>query len=52
MLEQKLDYLHDNPVQERWKLTDEAVNYNYSSLSFYERADLRHNFIKHYTDHV
>ena len=52
MLEQKLDYLHHNPVQERWKLTDEAVNYKYSSMSFYEQADLRYGFIKHYAEHV
>ncbi len=30
-LEQKLDYIHFNPLQERWRLVDEPTNYKWSS---------------------
>lgn len=36
ILEQKLDYIHNNPLQEHWNLVKEPQEYNYSSASFYE----------------
>ena len=33
---QKLDYIHANPVQEKWSLCKEPKDYFYSSAAFYE----------------
>lgn len=33
---QKLDYIHNNPLQEKWKLTEFPEDYKYSSAKFYE----------------
>jgi putative transposase len=33
---QKLDYIHANPLQEKWKLCAEPKDYKYSSAEFYE----------------
>jgi putative transposase len=35
VLEQKLHYIHQNPIQEKWNLIDLPENYRYSSASFY-----------------
>lgn len=35
VFEQKLDYIHQNPVQEKWKLADLPENYYYSSARYY-----------------
>ena len=52
MLEQKLNYIHHNTVQERWQLTNDAVNYKYSTMSYYETGNTIFEFIKHYIDAV
>ena len=44
ILEQKLDYIHYNPVQEKWKLVADAVRYPYSTMSFYELGDKKFDF--------
>ena len=36
VIEQKLDYIHNNPVQEKWSLAPEPAAYLYSSAAFYE----------------
>lgn len=36
ILEVKLEYIHLNPLQERWNLVTRPENYHYSSASFYE----------------
>jgi putative transposase len=33
---QKLDYIHNNPVKEKWNLTNIPENYRWSSARFYE----------------
>ena len=33
---QKLDYIHNNPNVEHWKLCKEPADYYYSSAKFYE----------------
>lgn len=33
---QKLNYIHHNPIQEKWKLADIPENYRFSSAAFYE----------------
>jgi REP element-mobilizing transposase RayT len=35
MINQKLDYMHDNPCQGVWQLVDSPVNYKHSSALFY-----------------
>ena len=52
VMEQKLEYIHHNPVQDKWKLVDEAVNYKYSTMSFYERGESIFDFVKHYMDSI
>ena len=37
MFEQKLNYIHNNPLQQHWQLVDNPVKYKYSSASYYER---------------
>ena len=37
-LQQKLNYIHNNPLQPRWRLAESAENYIWSSARFY--ADL------------
>jgi len=33
---QKLQYIHNNPLQEKWKLVEYPADYKYSSAKFYE----------------
>ena len=35
ILLQKLDYIHNNPVKEKWQLADLPENYRWSSAGFY-----------------
>ena len=48
VIEQKLDYIHNNPIQEKWKLADTASEYRYSSAAYYLEDSLEWNFIAHY----
>jgi hypothetical protein len=34
--EQKLDYIHNNPIQDKWQLVKYPEDYKYSSAKFYE----------------
>ncbi|MBC7400652.1 MAG: transposase [Mucilaginibacter sp.] len=49
-LEQKLDYIHYNPLQEHWGLVKDPNDYYFSSCSFYEQEDKRFNWLTHYMD--
>ena len=35
MVKQKLNYVHNNPIQEKWRLSDVPENYHYSSARYY-----------------
>ena len=35
MILQKLDYMHDNPCNDRWKLAESPVDYIHSSAKYY-----------------
>ena len=35
VFEQKLNYIHDNPLQGKWRLAEFAEGYKYSSAKFY-----------------
>lgn len=50
MLEQKLDYIHLNPLQAHWNLTDDPNSYYFSSCSFYEQEDKKFDWLTHYMD--
>ncbi len=36
---QKLEYIHNNPIQEKWKLSATPEEYKYSSALFYEKGE-------------
>ncbi len=46
-LKQKLDYIHNNPNAEHWKLCKEPADYYYSSAKFYETGIDDFGFLKH-----
>lgn len=50
VLEQKLDYIHLNPLQAHWSLVDDPNDYLYSSCSFYERGDTHYDWLTDYRD--
>ena len=47
---QKLNYIHNNPLQEKWLLANCAENYFFSSAKFYLQEQLNFNFLVHYLD--
>lgn len=50
VFEQKLSYIHKNPVNEKWNLADLPENYYYSSASFYLLNRDDWGFLTHYMD--
>jgi len=52
MLEQKLDYIHLNPLQAHWNLADDPNDYYFSSCSFYEQEDMKFDWLTHYMDAI
>jgi putative transposase len=50
ILEQKLNYIHTNPLQSHWHLVEDPNDYFFSSCSFYEQGDNRFNWLTHYMD--
>jgi REP element-mobilizing transposase RayT len=48
VFKQKFNYIHNNPVQQKWKLADLPENYKYSSASFYETGVDDFGFLTHY----
>ena len=49
--EQKLDYIHLNPCQEKWKLVVDPVDYKYSSATYYEIQLDEFEFLTHYYEY-
>ncbi len=49
-LKQKIDYIHNNPVKGKWRLTDDFIRYEHSSASFYETGVSFHFKPVHYLD--
>lgn len=45
---QKLDYIHNNPVQPKWKLAIYPEDYKYSSAKFYHTGVDDFGFLTHY----
>jgi len=52
VLEQKLNYIHQNPIQDKWNLIDCPENYKYSSASFYIENKKSWSFLSHYYDEM
>lgn len=50
IIEQKLDYIHFNPLQKHWNLTTDPNDYYFSSCSFYEQDNKRFEWLTHYMD--
>lgn len=38
-LEDKLEYIHQNPINKTWSLVDDRAHYVYSSACYYDRGD-------------
>ncbi len=51
MIEQKLEYIHNNPVQGKWMLANDPLAYQYSSARFYEKGDSEFGFLSHYMEY-
>ncbi len=50
MIEQKLEYIHHNPVNGKWNLVEDFTRYEHSSAGFYELGT-RGNFdVVHYKE--
>ena len=47
---QKIDYIHYNPTDEKWKLCFDPVDYYYSSAKYYESGIDGFGFLKHIGD--
>ncbi|MBK7114376.1 MAG: hypothetical protein IPH60_18300 [Flavobacteriales bacterium] len=51
MIEQKLKYIHANPVSKKWHLVDDAVEYPHSSFAFYADGRNREAPLDAYQEH-
>ena len=50
VFEQKLNYIHNNPLQKRWCLVENAADYKYSSAKYYETEIDDFGFLNHYAE--
>ena len=50
--EQKLEYIHNNPLQEKWKLAEQPVDYLFSSARYYEIGMDHFGFMTHYYEYI
>ena len=48
ILLQKLNYINNNPVQPKWRLSDFPENYKYSSASFYKTGISEFDWLSHF----
>ena len=49
-LEQKINYIHLNPLQEKWSLASRAEEYRWSSAKFYEEGWDEFDILTHYRE--
>jgi putative transposase len=47
---QKLDYIHNNPLAEHWRLVKDPCDYKYSSARYYEMNEKNFSFLKDLRD--
>ena len=51
LVETKIDYIHDNPLQEHWNLAELPELYPYSSAAFYQYGKQNGTVqVKHYME--
>ena len=48
VVEQKINYIHGNPIHPKWNLTDELLNYKYSSAGYYYNGTDEFGFMENY----
>lgn len=48
VFQQKINYIHNNPIQPKWQLSERTQDYKYSSASFYEEGQESWDFITGY----
>lgn len=48
ILIQKLDYIHYNPIKDKWNLCSYPEKYTWSSANFYETSIDKHNILTHF----
>jgi Transposase and inactivated derivatives len=48
ILQQKLNYIHENPIKEKWKLAEFPEHYIYSSAAFYYTGRKDWSFLRHF----
>ena len=49
---QKVEYIHNNPLQEKWKLVEKPEDYVYSSASYYLSDKSPFYFLTRYEDWI
>ncbi|MFT7031398.1 MAG: REP element-mobilizing transposase RayT [Marinoscillum sp.] len=49
--EQKLEYIHNNPLNDRWNLSKSPETYQWSSASFYETGIDQFECLSHYQEY-
>jgi putative transposase len=49
-VEQKIEYMHRNPLQEHWNLADKPETYRWSSAAFYESGVDEFGILTHYME--
>ena len=47
---QKLNYVHNNPIQNKWNLAAIPEEYAYGSALFYATGEDRFGILEHYSD--
>ena len=50
ILLQKLDYIHNNPVKEKWQLADVPENYRWSSAGYYMGGNEEFGILTHFNE--
>lgn len=50
VVEQKINYIHGNPINPKWNLADEPQNYKYSSARYYYTGKDEFGFLENYME--
>ncbi len=50
MAASKLDYMHYNPLQPQWQLSNEPADYKFFSAKFYETGEDEFKILTHFMD--
>ncbi len=50
IIQQKLKYIHENPLKEKWAMCQWPEEYEYSSASFYQTGIDKWGFLRHCLD--